>query len=128
MSDFTITVEPRSYETDALGHINNNAITAWFEVLRVKLIERAGENVPMAQNWVVVSLNMEFTGETLYGSEVMLTATDVSAGNTSLTIHCRMEQDGRETVQGRVVLVHLDPETSRPQRIPDGFREGIAAL
>ena len=128
MTDFSITIEPRSYETDALGHINNNAITAWFEVLRVKLIGRLGEDIPMAQNWVVVSLAMDFLDETFYGRDVVVTATDVAAGNSSLTIHCEMAQDARLTVKGRAVLVHLDPDTKRPTRIPDAFRERIAGL
>jgi acyl-CoA thioester hydrolase len=128
MPDFTITLEPRSYETDALGHINNNAITAWFEVLRVKLIGKLGEDVPMAQNWVVVSLGMDFLDETFYGKDVAITATEVAAGNSSLTIHCEMVQDGRLTVKGRAVLVHLDPETNKPRRIPDAFRARIDAF
>jgi acyl-CoA thioester hydrolase len=128
MADFSITIEPRSYETDALGHINNNAITAWFEVLRVKLIGRLGEDIPMAQNWVLVSLAMDFLDETFYGRDVVITATEVAAGNSSLTIHCWMAQDGRRTVEGRAVLVHLDPETKRPAPIPDPFRERVAGL
>ena len=94
----------------------------------MKLIGKLGENVPMAQNWVVVSLNMDFSAETFYGCDVVITATEVSAGNSSLTIHCEMAQQGRTTVNGRAVLVHLDPETNRPQRIPDAFRERIAGL
>ncbi len=98
------------------------------EVLRVKLIGKLGEDVPMAQNWVVVSINMDYLDETFYGQDVALTATGLEAGNSSLTIHCEMVQGGRLTVKGRAVLVHLDPDTKRPQRIPDAFRERIAGL
>ncbi|MEM9398560.1 MAG: acyl-CoA thioesterase, partial [Pseudomonadota bacterium] len=32
---FSKTLSPRFYETDALGHINNVTIAAWFEVARM---------------------------------------------------------------------------------------------
>jgi len=128
LSKFSVTITPRSYETDPLGHINNNALTAWFEVLRVRLIESLGNALPMAQNWVVATLAMDFLDETFYGSDVTLNATEVIAGNSSLTIHCEMVQDHRLTVKGRVVLVYLDPESKQPRRIPDAMRERIESL
>lgn len=31
---FTRTIEPAFYDTDALGHINNTRLPAWFELAR----------------------------------------------------------------------------------------------
>jgi acyl-CoA thioester hydrolase len=31
---FRMTVTPRFYETDALGHINNTVMAGWFEAAR----------------------------------------------------------------------------------------------
>ena len=128
MTDFSITITPRSYETDALGHINNVSITAWFEVLRVALVEAIGAGVPMARNWVLASITLDYLQETFYGSDVTLTATGLEVGNSSLTIHCEMVQDGRLTVRGRGVLVCMDRETGRSRRIPDEVRAAVEAL
>lgn len=94
----------------------------------MRLIESLGNELPMAQNWVVATLTVDFLDVTFYGTDVTLTATEVSAGNSSLTIRCEMVQDRRLTVRGRVVLVYLDPESNQPCRIPDAMRERIARL
>jgi hypothetical protein len=39
LKEFAITITPRLYETDAMGHINNAIIAAWFEVVRVRFLE-----------------------------------------------------------------------------------------
>ncbi len=58
MQEFATIITPRLYETDAMGHINNATIAAWFEV----------------------------------------------------------------------VLVHIEPQSKTPTRIPDTFRDKVAAL
>ena len=129
MKDFTVTIAPRFYETDALGHINNIAITAWFEVLRVRLLESLGSgSASVAKNWVLAALAMDYVDETFYGTDVSMRVTDASVGNKSLTIHCEMSQGGRLTVKGKAVLVHLDLETKETRRIPQPLRELIEAL
>ncbi len=128
MSDFSITITPRSYETDALGHINNVSITAWFEVLRVSLVEALGTGIPMAKNWVLASIGLDYLEETFYGSDVTITATSLKVGNSSLTIHCEMSQGGRLTVRGRAVLVCMDEETGKSRRIPDAMRAAVEAF
>jgi acyl-CoA thioester hydrolase len=129
LKDFTVTIAPRFYETDALGHINNIAITAWFEVLRVRLLESLGSgSASVAKNWVLAALAMDYVDETFYGADVSMRVTDASVGNKSLTIHCEMSQGGRLTVRGKAVLVHLDLETKETRRIPQPLRELIEAL
>ena len=129
MKDFTVTIAPRFYETDALGHINNIAITAWFEVLRVRLLESLGSGpASVAKNWVLAALAMDYVDETFYGTEVSMRVTEAMVGNKSLTIHCEMRQGDRLTVKGKAVLVHLDLETKETQRIPQALRDLIEAL
>jgi len=129
MADFSITIEPRSYETDALGHINNNAITAWFEVLRVRLLESLGSGAAsVAKNWVLASIAMDYIDETFYGSDVTMKVTGLVVGNSSLKIECQMMQGDRLTVRGTAVLVHLDIDTKQTRRIPDALRDRIAQL
>ena len=129
MKDFAVTITPRFYETDALGHINNIAITAWFEVLRVRLLESLGSGAAsVAKNWVLASIALDYIDETFYGSDVTMKVVELGVGNSSLKIQCQMMQGERLTVRGMAVLVHLDIDTKQPRRIPDELRERIGQL
>ena len=129
MKEFTTTITPRLYETDALGHINNATIAAWFEVARMRFLESLAD--PGQGNfldWILASLQIDFVSETFYGKDVVASIVDARVGNTSLTVSCQMSQDGKRTVQGKAVLVYMDTENKSPRRIPDLLREKIADL
>ena len=128
MQEFSITIAPRFYETDALGHINNASIAAWFEVLRVKFLESLGAEDPSAaKDWILASLQIDFVAETFYGTDVTARITEAKIGNSSLTMICAMEQGDKLTVRGSAVLVHRDAQSNKSSRIPDSLREQLAA-
>jgi acyl-CoA thioester hydrolase len=121
-------ITPRFYETDALGHINNASIAAWFEVARVNFLESLGENDPRAaRDWILASITIDFVAETFYGTDVIANITEARIGNTSLTVVCEMTQGGKVTVTGTAILVHIDAETKKPARINDELRRELAA-
>ena len=127
MPERSITITPRFYETDALGHINNASIAAWFEVARITFLESLGDQTASSSsNWMLASLKIDFVAETFYGTDVIAAITEATIGNSSLTVHCEMSQGGRTTVRGSSVLVHFDAATKSPVRIPDGLRERLA--
>jgi len=129
LKEFAITITPRFYETDALGHINNATIAAWFEVVRVRFLESLAEGTPdIVKSWILASVHIDFIGETFYGSDVTAKIVDASIGNSSFTLHTEMAQGDRETVRGKAVLVHMDPQNKSPTRIPDCLRGKLAAL
>ena len=126
MQDFSVTITPRFYETDAMGHINNATLAAWFEVVRVRFIEAlAAPDGPASKDWILASLQIDFRGETFYGADVKLSIVDAVIGNTSLTLHCEMFQQDRLTVTCKAVVVHIEADAKKPQRIPDSVRERL---
>ncbi len=130
MSNFSMTIAPRFYETDALGHINNAAIAAWFEVARINFLESLLAEEPgvaTASQWVLASLHIDFVAETFYGSDVTATVTQARIGNTSLTVTCEMSQKGQVTVRGVAVLVFLDGPGGRPAPVPVALRQHLAS-
>ena len=126
MTPFSIVLTPRFYETDALGHINNAAVAAWFEVVRIQWLESLlGRAVGSESSWVLASLKLDFIAETFYGEDVVARVVGAAAGNTSLTVDCEMLQGDRLTVRGTAVLVHLDFDNKQPQRLPDSLRSRL---
>ena len=129
MKEFAITITPRLYETDAMGHINNATIAAWFEVVRVRFLESLVDRSPgIARDWILASVQIDFVGETFYGTDVIAKIIEAGIGNSSLTLHTEMFQRGRLTVRGKAVLVHIAPHSESPTRVPDSVRTKIAAL
>ena len=129
MPNISTTIKPRFYETDALGHINNATIAAWFEVARVNLLESLGDGrAETAKNWILAALHIDFVAETFYGTDVIATITTARPGNSSLTVECEMTQDGKLTVRGTAVLVFMDVEQKKPTRIPDEMRDLLAGM
>lgn len=124
---FSVTLTPRFYETDALGHINNAAIAAWFEVVRLGWLESlSGISAGIDKNWVLASIKLDFIAETFYGSDVTARVTDASVGNSSLTVHCEMSQNQQVTVRGVAVLVHVNLQSKETLRIPDSLRQKLS--
>ena len=70
---------------------------------------------------------LDFLAETLYGTDVIADIIDARVGNSSLTVICAMSQEGRVTVRGSAVLVHMDHETKSSKRIPDELRQRISS-
>lgn len=129
MQPFVITLTPRLYETDVMGHINNASIAAWFEVVRVRFLESLAEGGPqVGKDWILASVHIDFKGETFYGQDVQASITQATVGRSSLTLECAMAQGDRQTVSGRAVLVQWDPESKKPCPVNALVRERIAAL
>lgn len=129
MEPFTITLTPRLYETDVMGHINNASIAAWFEVVRVRFLEFLVEGGPAAgKNWTLASVHIDFRGETFYGEEVQASIIAATVGRTSLTLECEMAQGERQTVSGKAVMVQWDPDTRKPSPVGEALREKLAGL
>jgi acyl-CoA thioester hydrolase len=125
---YATTITPRLYETDAMGHINNATIAAWFEVARVRFLESlANQESGLSKEWILAALQIDFVGETFYGSDVVASITEATVGNTSLTLQCEMAQGDRLTVRGSAVLVYMDYQNKSAMRVPDDLRDKIAA-
>lgn len=129
VKEFAITITPRLYETDALGHINNATIAAWFEVVRVRFLESLVDRNPgILRQWILASVQIDFIGETFYGVDVTAKIVEATIGNSSFTLHTEMFQGDKQTVRGKAVLVHLDLASKSPARIPDDLRAKLAEL
>ena len=128
MHSFSVTIEPRFYETDALGHINNASIAAWLEIVRMKFIASlCTDESYEAQSWILASLQIDFIAETFFGDDVIGRVAGAEAGNTSLTVFCEMHQGGNLTVKAKAVLVFMDDKTRAPTRVPEFLRKQLSA-
>ena len=115
-----MTIIPRFHETDALGHINNNALGSWFEAVRARYLrEVAGYRRAVDAPWVIAAISMEFARETVFEDPVSVAVRPVRLGRSSVVISGVIHQNGQVTMRGEAVMVHVDRDTGKPQPLPE---------
>lgn len=115
-------IEPRVSETDVVGHINNTVPPVWFEAGRNELFRLFMADGTL-DNWsmIVKAYSVVFERELRYGSTATVECRVGRVGNTSLTLHERILQDGEICVTGEVTYVHVGPD-GRPGPVPSEIR------
>ncbi|MGL4474824.1 MAG: acyl-CoA thioesterase [Shewanella sp.] len=123
----SIELAPRFNETDALGHINNTVIPAWFEAGRTGVFAMFNPSLSIA-NWnlIVAGYTVAFKAPTFYGAVVTIT-TDVShIGNSSFELRQRCWQHGKLTAEAHTSMVHYNFQDERSEPIPAIVRAALA--
>lgn len=123
---WTLHINPRFGETDALGHINNTVLPVWFEEARTPLFRLFTPDLD-PQDWhlIIAKIDVEYVGELFYGREVEIRTFISKLGNSSMTIHHEAWQDGRMGARGSAVMVHFDHDAKQSVAIPDAIREQL---
>ncbi|MFV8780824.1 acyl-CoA thioesterase [Microbulbifer sp. SA54] len=121
---FTYQVEPRFSETDALGHINNTVVPAWFEQGRMPIFRIFNPDLSLVQwNLILKKMEVDFVAQIYLFSPVEIRTSILAVGNTSLTIHQEVWQKDELVAQGDCVMVHFDYENQTKAPIPKPVRE-----
>lgn len=120
----------RSYELDALGHVNHAVFFNYFEQARFEALEAGG--FPAAElgrrGWsvVVVHAEADFRREATQGDELLVRTRVEDTRRTSmrLTQEVIREDDGERIALGAVVAVWLGRE-GRPMAVPEEVRRAL---
>lgn len=120
---FEITVEPRFYETDAFGHINNTVVTCWFETARASLFKIFDEqNDPSLLPLILARVEVDYVAQIYYGYEVTLRTAIERIGTASFVVVQEAWQQGQCVAKGKAVQVFFSHETQRSAPLPDHYR------
>lgn len=120
---FRMNFNPRFYETDAMGHINNTVLNQWFETAReplFRLFSPAGK--PELIALILARTEVDFIAQTRYGSQVEVRTWIERIGNASFVVAHEAWQDGKCTARGKAVQVAFDHATQKSHRVPDAHR------
>ena len=108
---------------------NGNYSRYWDDALTDWLWEAGftGEGLGVGVEMVTARIEMDFRASARLG-DVLVTSPRVEGfGNTSMTVAVtsRREADDEVIVEGREVIVFVDPETFRPVAIPEAMWERL---
>jgi acyl-CoA thioester hydrolase len=125
---FVRTIEPAFYDTDALGHVNNTRLPAWFELARNDLFRLFTPDLdPRKWRLIMARMEIDYHAELHYGSEIELRTYISRLGNSSFTVTQEAWQQGELTNLGHTVLVHYDYAEKRAAPIEGELRESLKA-
>jgi acyl-CoA thioester hydrolase len=126
---FNIKVTPRFGDTDGLRHINNIALTEWFEVGRNPIFRIFTPDLDLSyEKWKLILVRTEFDyrGQMFYGKDVEIKSYITKIGNTSFTIGHEAWQDGKLKATGKAVIVHYDFLEEKSVPITESQRKLLA--
>ncbi|RAJ99219.1 acyl-CoA thioesterase [Aliidiomarina maris] len=113
----------RFYETDALGHVNNTVIPAWFETGRLPVFELFNEQGnPYEISLIVANLNVDFVRPVYFGFAVTIKTYIARLGKSSFDIGSEVWQKGELCAKGTTILVNYDHKNERSVPVPDSIR------
>ncbi|MRI33204.1 thioesterase [Endozoicomonas sp. OPT23] len=120
------TITPRFCETDALGHINNTVVPEWFEHARTPIFKMFTPDLD-TNNWklIIARIEVEYTAQLQYNSDVILKTCLEKVGNSSMYIHHEAWQNDVLAARGKAVLIHYDYENECSSPIPDSIRQKL---
>lgn len=106
---FIETIEPGFYDTDALGHINNTRIPAWFEHARQPIFRMFVPDLSRESwNLIIARIEVNYHAQLNYGKEVEIRSWIRKIGNASFHVGHEARQGGTCSASGTAVLVHFD--------------------
>ncbi len=119
----------RNYEIDWQGIVHNGNYLLYCEVGRVEYLRHIGATVDLAaingpSKVVLVRNEIDYRNPATLGQEIQVLTRVSSIGNTSFIMEGMLLGDN-DLVFAENVAYHvwLDPETNRPIRVPDDFRD-----
>ena len=123
---YTEDIKVRFYETDALGHVNNTVIPAWFETGRLPVFELFTEQGnPYEISLIVANLNVDFVRPVYFGHTVTLKTYISRIGNSSFDVGSEVWQQGELCAKGTTILVNYDYKNERSVAIAQSIRDKL---
>ncbi len=124
---YTVKIEPRFHDTDALGHINNAAFITWMEESRRPIFRLFNRELSIAKwNLILARVEMDYLAQCYFGKSVVIETSVEKIGTSSLILcHC-MFQDKIKTAQGKSVLVYFDYQKQTSLPISEDIRKKLS--
>lgn len=124
---FSIDINPRFCDTDAMGHINNTVLPIWFLEGRESILKIFNPKLTTeAVSLVLVKLEIEYLGELFFGKSVEIRTFVLRIGTSSVLVGQEAWQDGSLRATATATMVNFDKTTRKSLPIPADIRERLS--
>ncbi len=129
---FSIPLEVRFRDVDALGHVNNAVYFTYMEHARIAYLRRLGlfSGDPSDTGMIVAEAACAYKAPIVFGQNVVVRMRASNLKNSSFIFEYSLEDSGSGQVMatGRSVQVCYDYAAGQPIPIPTVWRERIEAF
>jgi len=125
---FSITLNARFGELDALGHINNIVPATWFELARTPILKIFDPQLSIDKKdfcLIMAHADYDFTDQLYIKDEIEIKTWVSKIGTKSFTVYHEAWQQGRLCVKGSAVIVHYDFNIEKSTPIPEDKKKHL---
>ena len=124
---FSLEINPRFCDTDAMGHINNTVYPVWFlegreSILRIFTPNLATDEVSL----VLAKIEIEYLGEVFFGSTVEVRTYVLRIGVSSVLVGQEVWQNGGLKATSTATMVNFDRNTRKSMPIPMNIKQSLS--
>lgn len=118
----------RFCETDALAHVSNTVVVAWFETAREPIFKIFNPELDL-QNWplILASYKVDFLKQLFYGADVEIRTYISRLGNSSFDTYQEVWQNGEKCASGTTTMVNFDYKSNKANPINDEQKAQLLA-
>ena len=123
------TIEPRSGETNATGHIDHTVIPVWFELARSPIYKMFNPDMSFSTwNTVIRKIEIEYSGQVFHDRETEVWTQIGEIRTSSFEVEQELWQNHNPVARGSTVLVYFDYKAQQKLEIPQAIRTQLMAL
>ncbi|MFT4939363.1 MAG: acyl-CoA thioester hydrolase [Paraglaciecola sp.] len=117
----------RFYETDALAHVSNTVLVAWFEAGREPIFRMFTPTLNL-QKWplILASYKVDFLQQIFYGQQVEVKTYISRLGGSSFDVYQELWQDQKKCASGTTTMVSFDYQNKKAVTINDDIRAQLS--
>jgi len=112
---------PRMADIIGARHARHDVISLWLVEGFSGILEMFNQNVWEA-GLIMANQNIDYTGEVVWGKEVVVTTGVKSIGTASFVLLQNVFQESRHCARAYVTLINYDYENQKPEAIPREIR------
>ncbi len=129
---FTMPYSVRIGDINYAGHVSNAALLNYFQDGRIAYLARLGpfseSDIGGGLGLILPEARVRYRAEMFLGDVLEIGVRVEGVGRTSFAMGYRVERQGAVTAEGTTALVAFDYTARKPRRVPQAFREAVAAL
>lgn len=129
---FTLPYSARIGDINYGGHVSNAAVLNYFQDARIAYLASMGpfseRNLGEGIGLIVLEARALYRAEMFLGEALEIGVRVEGLGRTSFAVGYRVERQGAVTAEGTTALVAFDYGARKPRRVPQPFRDAVAAF
>jgi len=126
MARFTIDVQMRFRDLDAMGHVNNAVYLSYCELARTQFyLKHAFKKSLREIDFILARAEIDFVSAAEWGDQIVVSVWPSEIGTTSFTLKYEIsdKKSGRLIAKSSSVLVSYDYQKKETKPIPPEFRK-----